>query len=131
MRSKYIGLVICLLALLCGCNGDNSTSNNTNPFAGTWNVVFSGSFTGDGQITIGTDGQLTANLVLQFDDGFEDVTASGQVFNSGTLFNGHISNPSAQSTGLLTGNFTGNAGSGTYEIGTFGESVGTWSASKQ
>jgi hypothetical protein len=126
MRSKYkVGLVICLLALLCGCNGDDSASNTTNPFAGIWNITFSEPATGGGQIAVGPDGNFTANFVLL--DLEDEFTGSGEVSNSGTITNGRISNGTAQ-VGTFTGNFTGNTGTGTY---LFGAGAGTWSANKQ
>ena len=109
MRLKLFLLcfAVCLsVPMFLGCGDDNSTSSNTNTFAGNWNIVFAGDFVGGGSISIGSNGQFSANVVLQDASGSFTNTIDGTVTNSGVVTNGRILQGGSQ-IGTITGNFSG------------------------
>ncbi len=128
-RTRLIVLLLVLLGLAAfqACGSDKSTTP-TNPFAGTWDVVFAGSYTGVGTIRIGSGGNFSAPVTLLDNTGTYVETVMGTVATTGQLQNGRIMEGSSQ-IGTFTGNFSGSQGSGNYQ--TTPPTQGTWAATKQ
>jgi hypothetical protein len=121
---KYSILIVAFL-ILSGCSSDsNPASPTTNSFAGTWGVVFAGSYTGNGDVPIGTDGKFSVSVLLVGPGGSITNTLTGTVASTGHC-NGDIYY-SGSNIGTLSGAFSGNGASGTYQ--TVQPSSGTWSA---
>jgi hypothetical protein len=121
---KLIAISVFLsIAMLLGCDGDNSTSFKRNPFAGNWVIELSGDYQASGGFLIGEDGRFFENIAMNDKSG--SITISGSVTDSGILMNGRISQGGSQ-VGTLQGSFSGNSGNGTWEA--HFDNAGTWRA---
>lgn len=127
-----VAMVVGLALATAGCGGDDDSANpgapTTNPYAGDWSVVFSGNYTGGGQITISSDGSCSEDVVLN-DPATGDFTNTVQfdVLENGSVDNGRIYYSGAQ-IGTISGSFDGNSGSGNWQTSI--PTSGTWSASR-
>jgi len=122
-------LVFALVFILGGCSSDDDpTTPEANPFAGVWDITFEGTYSASESGTIGDDGSCTEEVVLSDGTGSFTNTVSFEVNSDGSISNGKIFYEGNE-VGTVSGNFTGNSGSGTYA--TIQPSSGTWTASKQ
>jgi hypothetical protein len=125
----FIFTVLAALVAFTACKDDNPISNKQNPYAGKWNYSFDGSQVGSGQITIGSEGQLSTTVILvdsaNVNQTFKyDIKAT--INKSGAL-NGKIMQ-SDSVTGTLNGSFNGDSGNGKWQ--TAPDTLGTWSANR-
>lgn len=114
-------IVVLVVVLLPGCNGDNSTSNS--PFVGTWKMTFAGTDSGSGQVVI-SDGTLSGNWT----DPYGDVNMLGGSVSQSGVLTGTIHTGSGSEIGYINGNFSAGSGSGKWATQWGGG--GTWSATR-
>lgn len=128
-RPHAIIPAIILSAVTLGGCGDSDSPSTPAPSAyqGSWAVVFAGSYTGGGNITIDADGDCSATILLS--DGVNSFTnlITFSVASNGSISNGLVYYAGAP-IGTVSGTFSASAGSGAYQ--TSQPSSGTWAATK-
>jgi hypothetical protein len=127
MRSLILAIMLATVAL-GGCGDSDSPSTPTNSaYQGSWAVVFAGSYTGGGNVTIDADGDCSATVLLS--DGVNSFTnlITFSVASNGSISSGLVTYAGAP-IGTVSGTFGASAGSGAYQ--TSQPSSGTWAATK-
>jgi len=120
-------LMCCMFLLLFpACKKDEPTTPATNPFVGTWHLVLAGSYTGNANVSIASDGSFSFSILLSGSGGSFTNTITGSVSSSGSVSAGIYEGGSK--IGTVSGTLSGNGGSGTYQ--TSEPSSGTWSATR-
>lgn len=119
-----VRMLIFVLLVIAGCAEDNPAGSGNNPYAGTWQVTFGGTFSGSKNATIGSDGRFSFDATLSGANGI--LTVTGQVSSNGSV-NADIYYAGSP-VGSLTGTMYGSSGGGTYNTSGGG---GTWTATKQ
>ncbi|HTK81783.1 MAG TPA: hypothetical protein VL633_05785 [Bacteroidota bacterium] len=117
-------MFIIALLVMVGCAEDNPAGSGNNPYAGTWQVTFGGTFSGSKNAAIGSDGRFSFDATLSGANGI--LTVTGQVSSNGSV-NADIYYAGSP-VGSLTGTMYGSSGGGTYNTSGGG---GTWTATKQ
>lgn len=126
MKAKFIISFLFIILLFAGCSKDESpTQPASNPYSGNWQIVFAGSYTGGGTMSIGSDGKFSVAVLLN--DGTNNFTntITGAVSNSGSMSADIYY--SGSKIGTASGSFTSNSGSGSWTTSSTND---TWAATK-
>src|SRR5690554_2272838 len=125
---QYLLFLIVIFFFLVGCKEESpfENSNSSFPYSGSWQVIFTGDYTGSGTMNIDTQGKFAVSVILKDDFGSFMNTVEGSVNTSGNM-NAAIFY-SGEKIGEASGTFTQNSGSG---IWITDETSGTWSATKK
>lgn len=125
---KKIQLLLILMVFISGCaKEDSPTQPKTNPYSGEWQIVFAGTYTGGGEMSIAQDGKFSVTALLEDNSGTFTNIISGSVSGSGSMTADIYY--SGSKIGTASGSFTNSSGSGSYQ--TLQPSSGTWVASKK
>lgn len=127
MKAIFTISFLFIILLFAGCSKDDSpTQSASNPFSGNWQIVFAGSYTGSGNMSIDSDGKFAVSVLLSDGNGTFTNTINGSVSNSGSMSADIYY--SGSKIGTASGTFTGNSGSGNWQTSS---TSGTWSATKK
>ena len=114
MKTIRIFFILLSALIISSCSKDDPVSSNS-LFAGQWNFSAFGGGNGSGHFTINNDGGFSFVIILNPLSDSVEVTISGKVAANGTLNDGKTFYNGNQE-GIITGNFSGNTGSGTYTL---------------
>jgi hypothetical protein len=122
MNVKKFGFLPAIFILIFFINSCSDSVSSNSFYAGVWNVTYQGNpAPSSGILTVQADGSFLGS------DPGTGITITGNVDNNGNVNNGVITYSGYQ-VGTINGSLSGNTGSGTWTITSYGS--GTWTATR-
>jgi len=128
MKKIYLILIITsIIVLLSGCSSSKTSSQEiSSPYAGNWNFVYDGIYSGSTEWRIEQDGQFGVTITVEKDSRTFSNYIVGEVSETGEVSGSILL--SGNRIGSLSGNMKNNAGSGIYKTQ---RGEGVWNATRK